>query len=321
MINSEINDISEILSFSSKKDHSCKFFEYSEPWWSVVETHPSEHLVKPSPELIKKYLHTYPDIFLRFRTAIDFQGEIHHINEDSNDVICSPRPECVDVLSNYIKSIDDTFNNLVIAGSDHSLSENIDMLRSIKHRFRKIYYEAKDIECNWVQTIPMGMVMAYMLRSGGNDILSQINKQKSKTKLIASAFGSRYPLLTERISDRSELKKFTSDCKFMDDMFCEPHMFYKHLCDYKFFASPLGNGLQTPKICESIMCETVPVVTDHIVHRELRDVYELPLLIVNKWTDITEEFLNDQWNSKYSGINWVTQKSKFLVNNFDKLLI
>jgi len=43
-------------------------------------------------------------------------------------------------------------------------------------------------------------------------------------------------------------------------------------------------------------------------------------LIVNKWGNLTEEFLNSQWNSVYSKIDWSEQKSKFLVKNFDKLL-
>ena len=63
------------------------------------------------------------------------------------------------------------------------------------------------------------------------------------------------------------------------------------------------------------------MVTDHVAHRELRDIYGLPLLIVNEWSDLTEQFLNKQWNSVYSKIDWSEQKSKFLVKNFDKLLI
>jgi hypothetical protein len=215
----------------------------------------------------------------------------------------------------------DNFNNLVIMGADKNLSKALEPLKHIKHRFKKIYYEAKDVECDWVQTLPMGMIMAYMVRNGGNDILKHVNKQKNKTKLIACAFGNKYPRLTNIIKDRANLAVFTKDSDFVDDMFCEPTEYYENLCDYRFFACPLGNGIQTPKICECIMCETVPVVTDHVAHRELRDIYGLPLLIVNEWSDLTEQFLNDQWNSVYSKIDWHEQKNKFLVKNFDKLLI
>jgi len=180
----------------------------------------------------------------------------------------------------------------------------------------------KNVECDWVQTIPMGMIMPYMLRNGGNKvILPQINKKKSKPKLIASAFGSKWPHLTNTVKDRRKLKNFTENSSFMDNMFCNPVEYYERLCDYKFFACPLGNGnMQTPRICECIMCETVPVVTNHISHRELRDIYGFPLLIIDDWTDLTEAFLNEQWVKGHSRIDWDKQKSKFLIKNFNKLL-
>ena len=270
---------------------------------------------------IQKALKEYPTVFDHFKLVIAIDK--NYINDDapSNDVFCMAR--LVENLPNIIKhSTLKSFGNLVCAGCDAHLSLNLDTLDQIKSKFNKIYYEAKDIECDWVQTIPQGSNMGYMLRNGGNDvILPQINKKKNKTKLIASAFGSKYPRLTRRIADRSELKNFTSNCDFMEDMFCEPTKYYERLCDYRFFACPLGNGIQTPKICECIMCETIPVVTNHVAHRELRDIYGLPLLIVNEWSDLTEQFLNEQWNSVYSNIDWDEQKSKFLVKNFNKLLI
>jgi len=268
----------------------------------------------------KEILQEYPAIYNHFKYILhgDFGIRINKQSKN-NDVFC--HTGSMHFLNQLTNKYPDNFNNLVIMGDDSFLSLKLNLLKSIKHRFKKIYYEAKDVECDWVQTLPMGMIMAYMVRNGGNDILKHINKQKNKTKLIASAFGSRWPHLTKIIKDRSNLAVFTKDNDFVGDMFCEPTEYYENLCDYRFFACPLGNGIQTPKICECIMCETVPVVTDHVAHRELRDIYGLPLLIVNEWSDITEEFLNEQWNSLYSKIDWSEQKSKFLVKNFDKLLI
>lgn len=268
---------------------------------------------------IQRTLQELPKVFDHFKLVIHINGHYVNDNAPSNDVFCMTRR--VQNLSSAIKNSKlKSLDSLVCCGSDRSFSLNLNALDQIQSKFNKIYYEAKDVECDWVQTLPMGMTMAYMIRNGGNDILKHINKQKNKTKLVASAFGRHHPQLTERISDRSELKNFTSNSDFMDDMFCEPTEFYANLCDYRFFASALGNGLQTPKICECIMCETVPVVTDHVVHRELRDIYGLPLLIVHNWSDLTEEFLNEQWDLAYSKVDWNLQKSKFLVKNFSALL-
>ena len=270
----------------------------------------------------KDYQLTKQPLFVeeKFKYALYHKKQIKQTSCESNDIWCNPSE--IKQLKTFLQSVPDSFNNLVIAGNDDRLSGQIHSLQDIKHRFNKIYYEAKDVECDWVQTIPMGVNLSYMLRNGGNEILlPHINKQKNKTKLIASAFGSKWPDLVNRIADRKLLRQFTQTNNFIDDMFCPPHEYYERLCDYRYFASPLGAGVQTPKICECIMCETVPVVTDHVAHRELRDIYGLPLLIMNEWNDLTEEFLNDQWDYVYSKIDWDEQKSKFLTKNFNKLLI
>jgi len=301
-----INDISEILNFRYKKRHILDYKD--EVSWD------------------KKYatLKVFTNFKLGFFGVEPKNAAIQKFNSESNNIYCDVHRgyRGFGDLVSFLEKNNSKFDYLVCAGDDKPLSINLKYLKKFKHRFKKIYYEAKNVKCDWVQTIPMGAIMGYMLRNGGNNvILPQINKYKNKTKLISSAFGSRYPHLNSSILDRSNLKQFTSNCSFMDNMFCDPTKYYENLCDYRFFACPLGNGIQTPKICECIMCETVPVVTDHVAHRELRDIYGLPLLIVNEWSDLTEQFLNDQWNSVYSKIDWHEQKNKFLVKNFDKLLI
>lgn len=297
-----IKDISEILNFRYKERY------LSQAWYGgQLPENFSDY---------KKLLQEPPLVYNYFKYS--FHNNFDNRIKKNKDVFCLTSR--LSTLPNLIKKNSINFGNLVIMGDDHHLSSQLDFLKSIKHRFKKIYYEAKNVECDWVQTCPMGMIMAYMIRNGGNNILSHINKQKNKTKLVASAFGSKWPHLTKRIEDRANLEVFTKKSHFVEDMLCDPLEYYERLCEYKFFLAPLGNGIQTPKICECIMCETVPVVTDHVAHRELRDIYGLPLLIVNEWVDLTEQFLNDQWNSVYSKVDWDDQKNKFLVKNFNKLL-
>lgn len=267
---------------------------------------------------IEETLLLEPQVCKHFKVSI-YKQKIN-VNTDSatNDIFCDAKR--IKKIKKTLSHINFPLNNLVCAGDDDLLSDNIEYLKEIKHLFKHIYYEAKDIECDWVKTIPMGTIVAYMLLCGGDQMLHHINKPKNKTKLIGSAFGSRWPKLTDKIEDRRLLAGFTQSSDFMDNMFCDPLDYFERLSDYKFFACPLGNGIQTPKICESILSETVPVVTNHIAHRELRDIYDLPLLIVDKWEDLTDEFLNEAYESKYKYIDWQKEKSKFLVENFENLL-
>jgi hypothetical protein len=272
-----------------------------------------------SQQEIEEILTAEPTVFNHFKFKI-VKRQKPNVNAESvtNDVFCDVTR--LSKIKHVLTSRPFQFNNLVCAGDDIHLSANIEYLKEVKHLFKKIYYEAKDIECDWVTTIPMGTNMAYMLRCGGDQILHHVNKLKNKTRLIGSAFGSRWPKLIEKIKDRRLLADFTQSSQFMENMFCDPLYYFERLSDYKFFACPLGNGIQTPKICESILCETVPVVTNHIAHRELRDVYDLPLLIVDKWEDLTEEFLNKAYENKYKHIEWQKEKEKFLSDNFKNLI-
>jgi len=298
-----INSIKEILNFR----HGVRFYKGN---W----TYPAVSIETINDMLIPK-----PLVSKHFKLVIFEDGV--HINYDStsNDVYCDRLS-----MGNLKKALNNLngiqLNNVVCAGRDPHLSVTLEQLKEVKHLFKKIYYEAKDIECDWVTTIPMGTIMGYMLRCGGDKILHHINKPKNKTKLIGSAFGSKWPSVTKKVQDRRLLAEFTQSSPFMDNMFCDPLDYFEKLSDYKFFACPLGNGIQTPKICESILCETVPVVTNHIAHRELRDIYNLPLLIVDKWEDLTEDFLNEAYDSKYKHIDWQKEKAKFLVENFKNLL-
>jgi len=275
---------------------------------------------------LKDILLLPPDVFTHFKIIIHPEKIYVNLNSVTNDVYCDVKTvrrissETFSYLNNLNDLNEIQLGNLVCAGNDRPLTQNIEYFKKVRHLFKKIYYEAKDIECDWVTTIPMGTIIGYMLRCGGDQILHHINKPKNNTKLIGSAFGSKWPQHTAKINDRRLLAEFTQSSPFMDNMFCDPLDYFEKLSDYKFFACPLGNGIQTPKICESILCETVPVVTNHIAHRELRDIYDLPLLIVDKWEDLTEELLNEAYENKYKHVDWQKEKSKFLVENFQSLL-
>ena len=298
-----IHSISEILNFR----HNKKFL--SRDWWG--RDFPREY------DAYSDNLKTPPAVYTHFKYVL--HSDIHENSHRKNkDVFCYSNDQ--HLIKKLTSEHSVNFDNLVVMGDDANLSERIEELSIIRHRFSKIYYEAKDIACDWVHILPMGMNMAYMIRNGGNSILEYMNEPKNKSKLVASAFGSKWPHLTDKINDRRNLQNFTRNNNFVDDMFCNPIDYFSRLSEYKYFLCPLGNGIQTPKICECIMCEVVPIVTDHIAHRELRDLYDLPILVVEDWPSLTEQCLNDQWNQVHSSIEWDKHKRKYMVENFENLL-
>lgn len=292
----EINKLYDLLNFRADKDY-IQMFDANNP----------------------KKMGLHPHLAMHFNAVL--KNRTIYQNPNSRHILCNGIGG-MKKLREFVESSDLDFEKLVCMGFDKGLSVWRETLQSVRHRFKKIYYEAKDMDCDWVQTLPMGVSMRYLKRAGVGNVLQQLeeNENNPKDKLIACAYGSRWPIISTRIGDRKKLSKFVRESNVIEDMFCDPKEYFGRLCDYRFFACPVGLGIQTPKVYESLICKTVPVVTDHHVHRELRDIYGLPLLIVSEWDQLTEEFLNDQWDSKYRKIDWHEEHDKFSVYNFQDFL-
>lgn len=68
----------------------------------------------------------------------------------------------------------------------------------------------------------------------------------------------------------------------------------KKLDDHKFILCPRGNGIDTHRLWESLYHGIIPIVETHIHYRCLED---LPALVVDSFTNITEDFLTEKMNS------------------------
>ena len=63
---------------------------------------------------------------------------------------------------------------------------------------------------------------------------------------------------------------------------------WKNMTEYAFVLSPFGNGMDCHRTWEALLCGCIPIVKTS-VFRELFD--ELPVLIVDKWEDVTLQLL------------------------------
>ena len=84
---------------------------------------------------------------------------------------------------------------------------------------------------------------------------------------------------------------------------------YDILSEYKFILSPPGAGIDCHRTWEALYSGTIPIV----ISSSINELYtDMPVLIVNDWNEITQEFLE----SKYDEIQ---QKLKNNEYNMDKL--
>lgn len=91
--------------------------------------------------------------------------------------------------------------------------------------------------------------------------------------------------------------------------------FINKIRNHKFIFAPRGNGIDTHRIWEAIYLKTIPIVKKCI---GMENFYHLPILFVDTWDDITEEYLNlkyEEINNKKHDLSMVD------INYWYKLLI
>lgn len=95
---------------------------------------------------------------------------------------------------------------------------------------------------------------------------------------------------------------------------------YDYWKQYKFILSPQGAGLDCHRTWEALMVGCIPIVKSSSINEIYKD---LPIVIVNKWEDLSIEFLNDKYNTimqnkKRNNYNYKKLYSDFWFKEFEK---
>ncbi len=74
----------------------------------------------------------------------------------------------------------------------------------------------------------------------------------------------------------------------------------------KFVLCPRGNGIDTHRLWETLYMRSIPIVKRHLTHKGLED---LPILFVDSWDEVTEDYLEFKWLEMASR-SWNFEKLK-----------
>jgi hypothetical protein len=98
---------------------------------------------------------------------------------------------------------------------------------------------------------------------------------------------------------------------------------WQNMSKYTFVLSPTGIGLDCHRTWEALVLGCIPIVCV----KEFKTLFEdLPVLLVNDWSDITQELLDETiedfkyrtFNENKLTLSYWTQQINYLVNNNDK---
>lgn len=215
-------------------------------------------------------------------------------------VYCYPERALTNSFEEFSDLQNDDKRILVVMGEDtHSSKLSSDQKNKILDKFSTVFWEANNDPD--FSTLPMGLNACYISLNGLEKAEDAIKLAvgKEKTKLIVIPEWNLLSVSLKNpknaVSSRTRLGQFVDETKedgFYDFIKIEPRDYYETISNYKFMVCPTGNGIQAPKIFEAILVRTIPIVENELCFRQLKEL-GVPLLIVENWYDLTEEFLTN----------------------------
>lgn len=207
---------------------------------------------------------------------------------------------------------------LVIGGTDMHLSDALgptlevrqETLAVLRARFGRIRAEARDVDVEGVEVMPIGLPENY---------LRSVN--------VTSA---RHAMAHARIADKEEgvlaaWGKWMRICKFphldRDVVACNSRArarewaeseeargvgvqvrtvagesWWSELSRYRFIISPLGAGVQSSKVIEALLVLTIPIVErqPYPAHDDMRRL-GFPIVVVDSWSEVAKPGQLDAW--------------------------
>lgn len=231
------------------------------------------------------------------------------------NIVRRPRPSSIFVslghrsskaLDEIMKTEDLSETVLWVGGNDRRLSEarHYGMnLQIVVSTFKTVYWEVMDVPYSTIRPAPVLFTDRYMddASDAARTAVASADIQIKKKWLFA-AWGRYQPQLDHipACKDRGEALRWVNahaNVSWLHHDRTNPAKYWPALAEHRFFLSPSGFGLQSPKTFEAIATLTIP-----ICHRSNLAYVRLagegwPLVIVDAWDSITLENMTRWWRT------------------------
>ncbi len=264
------------------------------------------------------FIHKFP-YFFRISSFPYLSGDtLRKLSDHRFDETKSMDPEKVktndfvfvksDRLEFYFKNIHNNISypyNLISHNSDVNINEET----ALKADGKILKWYAQNLvvpETNNIKIIPIGLENKRFLNNGLISHFTSYQNTK-KSDYILSSFNKRN-------SERINLDNLVQRNEIITSKIFKDHKDYiKNLSKFKFNLCPKGNGVDTHRLWESFMVDTIPIVKNHIYIENLIK-NEIPLFVVNEWEEIMNVDKNEL-DAIYEKL--IYKKKKINLNNVD----
>jgi hypothetical protein len=169
---------------------------------------------------------------------------------------------------------------LVTQNSDRTFTEN--HFNKVKPYIEHVYAINSIYENPMLSTIPIGFCDKNIRPS--KDLLEIKNQNNTKIILLYMNF-----LIITNFNKRTEcFNTFNNKSYVFQEQNISPYDYYKSLSQSKYTVSPEGTGIDCHRIYEALYFDTIPILKTSSMDYFYKN---LPVLIVNSWTEIDENYL------------------------------
>jgi hypothetical protein len=201
-----------------------------------------------------------------------------------------------------IKNLD---NNFVVV--THNSDLNINDVDNLPNNVIKWF--AQNVNCvdDRLESIPIGLENGiwYSNIEKPKRISNKLNEDKNIQNLV-------YMNHNIATNEKERIIPFNvlSDKKFVTTELCSNGVDYDNyinkIYNHKFVISPEGNGIDCHRTWEVLYLKSIPIQKKNINNQYYTD---LPICFVDSWEDITEDFLNKEYD-RIINSNWNLDKLK-----------
>ena len=201
----------------------------------------------------------------------------------------------IDYVWQFLQNAKSINNKFVLITHNGDYSVNSDMSKFIESIPNLKMWFGQNINCinSRITSLPIGLENTKnWTKFSKKDLLYSSNKNITPEKLIYANF-SLYTNPSERLSCYELVKNssFITD-KCANQVTQEYYQnWIEDVCDHHYVLCPRGNGIDTHRLWETLYLGRIPITTRNFNTK----FYEnLPILLVDNWSEITEELLNDK---------------------------
>ena len=264
------------------------------------------------------FIHKFPKFF-RFSSFPYLSGDtLRNLSDHIFDETKSINPKKVkkndfvfvkaDRLELYFlnihKNIDQQYN-LITHNSDKNIN-NEAVLLSDNNILNWYAQNLITTETNNIKIIPIGLENKRFLNNG---LVSHFKKYQNseKSEYILCSFNNRN-------SERTSLDQLMKEnVNVVQKNFKNHKEYTKNLANFKFNLCPNGNGVDTHRIWESFMVNTIPIVKNQIFISNLVKK-NVPLFVVEEWEELID-IGKDELDKIYNEL--IEKKKKLKINHVE----